>query len=1267
MARALEIMVESGKSIGAFVPQEDGAFLGHSLESIHLQVKVLVELKVIVADTNALFPPPPVRVVANLAMPETLQAGGDAASVTGKFEATGKIATLIAKVYQDTLDVSRHFEIPQVDLTGRPKDLDLTGKLWVTAKSTAAAGTYRLEVVVVDAEPTPNSIKAVVGVQVMPAADTMGPSIQILSPSTGTVLENDVSTVEVKAQVEDPSGVDSVWIGDKLAVGKDGIWNLGAVEIPVTDIGFAVVVRAKDNKGNFSSKEVLVGRKAKFDPGSPTWSVLSPKANELFPFDSTAASVAWKVSDPRAEVVKAWIGGGEASKAADGIWIRRVDLPATGSLTTVALLAVNASNDTIKGFVQVTREADTKGPVIQIKSPVDGTAFAYDAQSVLVKVAATDLSGIDSVKIDGKLAEPVGTEYVHSMVLEAGKEAVIRVEAWDKLKNRSFDSIRVTRKGPPDTTAPRLKLLGPASGTELSLGTKTAILRWLVTDLFGLVDADVKIDGKVAQRSADTFSLEVAAPAPGKEESHRIDVKNVKGISNFETMSLKRAKDDEAPKLLRVDSGRTVAFDTEKATVSWKVTDNYKLGSVTIGGTTISGVGSLFSLDAPLDTGDNRIFIVASDSTGNTSEDVVVVRRPLPPKKLAWVAPSDIQGIEDSVSKLAVVLDGIRGGKARITVRSPILARDTTFEIVGAEQETIHALLVPANNRSGADSVELLAVSGSDTARSGFRFVLAARNDPPRFEIAKSIPAINGGQKIQIAGWAANMASGPQDESTQKLAFEVVAVEAADLLVGIPNVDANGTIALEAKVGVSGRARFQVRLHDNGDSSTGHANTSAWQVFVVGVNAAPSVTLPVNVFSMVQNTSASPGSLTVSDEETSVSNLTVVRTSSNSALMPPESVAVSGTGSNRKLTLRPVRDRAGSVVLTFTVRDSMGAESSESMAVEVKSVNKAPTFSLSVTSLVLQNYNQDSVFAKLVVNESTNDSLQFIKERKVELIGAPFESVLVAKPVLDGSGTLHLPRIPNPRGSFLFRVTIRDNGGVENGGVDSASKDLRIFFSDTIVDGSDGNVYKYVFVAKRAWLRDDLRKKPSWGDDGNVAYYDTSNGGRYFYDWAQAYDLDSIKCYGKNCAADYFSTRGLCPVGWNIPDSLEWQLLVNRVADGQDPSRVVPRLKSRTGWGVFIYGAGEIFDSPGTDDWGLGLLPNYFSLQRSSYVAARYWTRTTNPTGNESDLDQLAVSFSSTANAGGYDHRFWMGAIEYARYAPKSPIRCVKSLPPGQW
>lgn len=622
---ALRIMVRSGFPIDRFVSQESGRFIGLSRDSIHIKVNVLVGLKLIDSDTNALFPPPPVRIVSKVKISDRLSAGGPAVGVSGKFEATGKIVTMAAKVFQDSIDVSSEFLIPQIDLTTRPKVLDLGGGLLVAAKATAAPGTYRLEVVVMDADD--HLAKAVVEFQVLPAADTMGPAIEIRSPTPNTILENDVATISVQAKVEDPSGIDSVWVSDKLASFADGIWSVESLEIPVTDIGFVIVVRAVDRNGNSASKDVLVGRRAKLDPGAPSGTVLFPRPSEFFPFDSSSVEVRWKVLDPRASVVSAAIGGGPAKEDGEGIWTRRVELPASGVLTTIPLVAVNAKGDTVTGFVQATRQADTKGPVIQIKSPVDGTVFAYDAQSVLVKVATADPSGVDSVKIDGKPAESVGTEYAYSMALEAGKEVVIRVQAWDKLKNRSFDSIKVTRKGPPDTTAPRLRLLGPASGTELSMDTKTAILRWLVTDLFGLVDADVTIDGKVAKRSADTFSLEVAAPAPGKEESHRIDVKNIKGVANFETMTLKRAKDVVAPKLVRVDSGRTVPFETEKATVSWKVTDNYLLGSVSVAGKVVTGVDGLYSQEVALATGDNRVAIVATDSANNSSTDTVIVHR----------------------------------------------------------------------------------------------------------------------------------------------------------------------------------------------------------------------------------------------------------------------------------------------------------------------------------------------------------------------------------------------------------------------------------------------------------------------------------------------------------------------------------------------------------------------------------------------------------------------------------------------------------------
>ncbi len=42
--------------------------------------------------------------------------------------------------------------------------------------------------------------------------------------------------------------------------------------------------------------------------------------------------------------------------------------------------------------------------------------------------------------------------------------------------------------------------------------------------------------------------------------------------------------------------------------------------------------------------------------------------------------------------------------------------------------------------------------------------------------------------------------------------------------------------------------------------------------------------------------------------------------------------------------------------------------------------------------------------------------------------------------------------------------------------------------------------------------------------------------------------------------------QGVCPVGWHIPDSTEWNLLISFVDDNNGEESVGNSLKSRTGW-----------------------------------------------------------------------------------------------------
>ncbi|MEK7392833.1 MAG: FISUMP domain-containing protein, partial [Fibrobacterota bacterium] len=570
----------------------------------------------------------------------------------------------------------------------------------------------------------------------------------------------------------------------------------------------------------------------------------------------------------------------------------------------------------------------------------------------------------------------------------------------------------------------------------------------------------------------------------------------------------------------------------------------------------------------------------------------------------------------------------------------------------GAGAIQVSFQVAPRADVNGRVNIKLVAKDASDSAVGTFQLQVAPRNDPSVFTVTKIVPPINGTALVTVSGWATGISSGPKDEAAQKTTFEVVAADQADILVGIPSIDSAGTLRVQARPGVSGAAKFRARLVDNGDSSGANQNKGQWQDFVVTVNAAPTLILPVRSFSLWQNSVLSFGAIALQDDETSAGNLTLKRTSSNNSLLPPDSVYLSGTGASRKVTLHPVSDRTGSCTLYFQVADSMGGSKTDSILVVVKGVNHAPSFTLSSTSVQLQNYNRDSLLVRIVGAETTNDTAQYILERRVDLIGSPLNSVLSSKPTLDAQGTLHLPRLPNPRGWFTFRITIKDNGGTENGGIDSVTKDLKIFFSDTIIDEFDGNVYHYAELGNRAWFTDNLRRTPKWGTV-------SSDSTGLLYHWAQAMDLDSSECNYADCSSKTpWAWQGLCPVGWNVPDSMEWQNLINWAGNGQGDSIAVKRLKSRSGW-TWTYGVGSILNSPGTDDWGFNAKPNTVGYPTPSWGAARYWARDPNPT-EDGTWGRMFADLQS-------QNSFSLWGLGAPRYVANNSVRCVKTVAPGQW
>ena len=146
---------------------------------------------------------------------------------------------------------------------------------------------------------------------------------------------------------------------------------------------------------------------------------------------------------------------------------------------------------------------------------------------------------------------------------------------------------------------------------------------------------------------------------------------------------------------------------------------------------------------------------------------------------------------------------------------------------------------------------------------------------------------------------------------------------------------------------------------------------------------------------------------------------------------------------------------------------------------------------------------------------------------------------------------------------------------------------------DSIVDSRDGKVYKTVKIGNQVWMAENLNyadsvKTPSL--KGNSWCYDKDpkkcNVAGRLYSWAAAIDSVKFLNAGMKCG-DYTTcpflkkVQGICPDGWHLPDTTEWNALID--AAGENAGTV---LKSQRGW----YDNGN-----GTDSVGFSVIPTgYF-------------------------------------------------------------------------
>lgn len=578
-------------------------------------------------DTSALNP---FRMEPALRL-DTLRLDEPAVGVWGKITNRLGVRSLKFSVTNDSGDRTDRFLLADAPAVDNQASLDLAGHPTFAPRASTALGRYTLRLSASDSVGNQASYSTVFWV--LGALDHTGPTVESLTPDSAFTRPYRDSLLTLRLKVTDGSGVASVRIDTAKAVrGADGIWS-ATLLVPVSNTGRTIDIVATDSAKNPRTLQLAIRRLPPPAPTPPRVHLLSPRPNTLIPFDSTEVSVAWTVVTDFGQIDSVRIGGLPARNLHDSTWEARVPLPPDGKLADIGVRVHSSVPLATTDFVSVGRKADTSGPLVQWISPSQGHRVAYDTKSLDVRVSAADLSGIDSVRIGGKIPDSThGIWQARVDLSEPGAITKIHILSWDHARNVSDSVLIVTRDPIPNQLPPSRRWIAPSAptGTVVPFDSAFFTVRCVLTDISGIDPATVKIDDTLAVALDDsTWTRRVFLPPTGMEKIVTLDAKNRRGVSTSGFVSIVRRRDTLPPTLRRIAlvPGATVPFDTQGVEIIWTGSDNDRIASAWIQGNSASTNDSTFHARVPLAVGSQWVRIRAQDPAGNVGWDSVLVER----------------------------------------------------------------------------------------------------------------------------------------------------------------------------------------------------------------------------------------------------------------------------------------------------------------------------------------------------------------------------------------------------------------------------------------------------------------------------------------------------------------------------------------------------------------------------------------------------------------------------------------------------------------
>ncbi|MEK6374817.1 MAG: Ig-like domain-containing protein [Acidobacteriota bacterium] len=371
------------------------------------------------------------------------------------------------------------------------------------------------------------------------------------------------------------------------------------------------------------------------------------------------------------------------------------------------------------------------------------------------------------------------------------------------------------------------------------------------------------------------------------------------------------------------------------------------------------------------------------------------------------------------------------------------------FSVQPAVSSTGVLTFTPASNATGTATVTIYAQDDGGTANGGvdssapqtFTITVDSVNDPPSFTPGGNQTSFEDGGPQSVA-WATSISAGPGE--TQNVTF-VVSNDNNALFSAQPAISPAGVLTYTAAPNANGSAIVTVYAHDDGGTANGGVDNSApvtFTITIVAVNDAPAFTSGGDVtvledsaaYSAAWATSITAGP---ADESGQTVTFNIVSNSNPSLFSAGPSLAADGT-----LSFTPVPNAFGSAVIVVNLQDNGGTanggadtSSNVTFSINVNGVNDAPSFTPGGNVTVNEDSGAYSASWASAISAGPNEGSQIVNFNVANDNNALFS----AQPAISPSGVLTFTPASNAFGTATLTVSLSDNGGTANGGVDTSA------------------------------------------------------------------------------------------------------------------------------------------------------------------------------------------------------------------------------------